>query len=323
VDLVQISRKVWLHRFVALPVIALTLIAAFYVVAVKKPTYEVSSSYVLINPPDPPSADEIARHPQLRNIGANNPYTRFADQSAMIGLLASRMGTESTRQELAAKGADPGYTVAPSTDIGYGSYLLEITGVGHSPETAVKTAQLVGTELTSQLRGMQAAQGVSPHYMIQAQNVVSPDHAKQKVSGKLRPLIGVLVIGAILLFIVISGAEALAAIRSEWSEAKRREAKGAAEPDHRAGPPESGEAPARETRRRERHRMQGRRDNGRKPSRQTVMRENGGELARSENGREPARNGNGRDPVRNAAENNSRSGKRRRRPRAKGTGSKA
>jgi hypothetical protein len=355
VDLVQISRKVWLHRFVALPVIALTLIAAFYVVAIKQPSYEVSSSYVLINPPDPPTADEIAKNPQLRNIGANNPYTRFADQSAMIGLLASRMDTESMRQSLAEKGADPGYRVAPSADIGYGSFLLEITGVGHSPDTAVKTAQLVGGALTSELRRMQSDQGVSSQYMIQAQLVVAPDHAQQRVSGKLRPLIGVLVIGAILLFVVISAAEALAAFKSDWLEAIRREA--GDDPERAKEPPagKGGRAGARKPRRRQGRRAPRRSGNGRTPSRETVMRENGREPAQRENGRapaqrengrkpaqrdeEPAQRENGRDPAQRdeepaqrdngreaapqAARKTSRSGKGRRRPRPKGAGSKA
>jgi hypothetical protein len=208
------------------------------------------------------------------------------------------MGTESTRQALAAKGADSAYTVAPSADIGYGSFLLEITGVGNSPETAVRTAQLVGTELTRQLRSMQADQGVSPQYMIQAQNVVSPDHAKQKVSGKLRPLIGVLVIGAILLFVVISGAEALAAIRAEWSEAKRRETAGDAGSAQEAAGSESGLATARAARRPERRRAPGRRNNGRKPERETAGRQNGRAAAQRENGRAPAQRQNGRAPDR-------------------------
>jgi hypothetical protein len=283
VDLLQITRKVWLHRLVALPVIALTVIGAFYVLAIKKPTYEVSSSYVLINPPDPPTAEEIASNPKLKGLNADNPYTRFADQSAMIGLLSSRVGAESVRQSLSEQGADPDYRVGPSTDIGYGSFLLEITGVGSSPEGAVRTAQLVGGALTSELQKMQASQGVVPQYMIQAQLVVAPDHALQRVSGKLRPLIGVLVIGAILLFVVISAAEALASIRTDWSGARAREAK-----------------------------------NGREPVRETAVRENGGEPARESAIRE-----NGHEPAREKAGNGSRSRKRQRRGRGKRTGSKA
>jgi hypothetical protein len=283
VDLLQITRKVWVHRLVALPVIALTVIGAFYVLAIKKPTYEVSSSYVLINPPDPPTAEEIASNPKLKGLNSDNPYTRFADQSAMIGLLSSRVGAESVRQSLSEQGADPDYRVGPSPDIGYGSFLLEITGVGSSPEGAVRTAQLVGGALTTELQRMQASQGVVPQYMIQAQLVVAPDHALQRVSGKLRPLIGVLVIGAILLFVVISAAEALASIRTDWSGARAREAK-----------------------------------NGREPDWETAVRENGGEPARESPIRE-----NGDEPARAKAENGSRSRKKRRRGRGKRTGSKA
>jgi hypothetical protein len=45
----------------------------------------------------------------------------------------------------------------------------------------------------------------------------APDTASQKVSGKLRALIGVFVLGVVLLFVVISAAEGLATLRAEWS----------------------------------------------------------------------------------------------------------
>lgn len=51
--LLQISRKIWRYRVVTLPVLALTLLGAFYVVAIKKPEYSATTSYVLINPPAP------------------------------------------------------------------------------------------------------------------------------------------------------------------------------------------------------------------------------------------------------------------------------
>ena len=55
-NLLLIARKIWRYRLVTLPVIALTLLGLFYVMAVKAPEYKVSSSYVLINPPPPPTA---------------------------------------------------------------------------------------------------------------------------------------------------------------------------------------------------------------------------------------------------------------------------
>ena len=64
--------------FVTLPIIGLTLIAAFYVVAVKAPGYKVSSSYVLINPPPPPTADQIA---QQTGAGAHQSRTTLTPAS--------------------------------------------------------------------------------------------------------------------------------------------------------------------------------------------------------------------------------------------------
>jgi hypothetical protein len=48
--------------------------------------------------------------------------------------------------------------------------------------------------------------------------VVAPDHAEERLSGKLRPLVGLLAMGAIVLFVVISAAEALATLRRERAD---------------------------------------------------------------------------------------------------------
>ena len=92
-DLLLISRKIWRYRIVTLPVIALTLLGAVYVIAIKAPEYKVSSSYILINPPLPPTPDEIARNPALGRINPNNPYTRFSDQSVIVSLLSSSLSS--------------------------------------------------------------------------------------------------------------------------------------------------------------------------------------------------------------------------------------
>lgn len=217
-DLLQISRKIWRHRIVTLPVVVLTLLGAFYVVAFKAPVYSASSSFVLINPPLPPTAQEIARNPALGRIDSNNPYTRFPDQSVIVGLLSSSLSNESARQALSGKGADSRYTVAPASQFASSSLLVDVTGVASTPQEAMQSAELVGAALTAELDRMQASQGVDPHYRIKAQRVVAPDHAEQRLSGKLRPLVGVLAMGALLLFVVISAAEALATLRAERSE---------------------------------------------------------------------------------------------------------
>ena len=174
-DLLLIARKIWRYRLVTLPVIALTLLGVFYVIAVKAPEYKVSSSYILINPPPPPTADEIARDPALGRINPNNPYTRFSDQSVIVSLLSSSLSSDSARQELVKAGADPGYTVSPDLQLGYSSSVVEVTGVGSTAPGAVHTAELVGAALTRELDRVQASQGVDPHYMIKAQPGRGPE----------------------------------------------------------------------------------------------------------------------------------------------------
>jgi hypothetical protein len=218
VDLLPIFRKIWRYRVVTLPVIALTLLGALYMVVAKAPVYKVSSSYVLINPPPPPTADDIARDPALGRINANNPYTQFSDQSVIVSLLSNSLSNDSARQALSKAGADPRYTVAPDVALGYSSLVVEVTGVGSSPETAVQSAKLVGTALTRELDRLQASQNVDPSYMIKTQQVVAPDSPKLQVSSRARPLIAVLVFGAILLLVVVSAAEAVDTLRAERRE---------------------------------------------------------------------------------------------------------
>ncbi len=213
--LLLIWRRIWRYRVVTLPVIALTLLGAFYIIAIKAPVYQVSSSYILINPPPPPTADEIARDPALGRINSDNPYTRFSDQTAIVSLLSSSLSSDAARQELVKEGADPSYTVSPDLQLGYSSSVVEITGVGSTPQSAVHTAELVGTALTRELDRVQVSQGVDPHYMIKAQPVVAPNSPKLQVSSTLRPLVGMLAICAILLLLVVSAAEALDTLRTE------------------------------------------------------------------------------------------------------------
>ena len=216
-DLLLISRKIWRYRLVTLPVIALTLLGAFYVIAIKAPEYKVSSSYILINPPPPPTPDEIARNPALGRINPNNPYTRFSDQTVIVSLLSSSLSSDTARQELVNAGADPRYTVSPTCSSVTRAWWWR------SPEWAPQRKapshrRAGGCGPYSRARPVQASQGVDPHYMIKTQAVVAPDSPKLQVSSTLRPLVGVLAIGAILLLLVVSAAEALETLRAELNQ---------------------------------------------------------------------------------------------------------
>ena len=217
-DLLTIIGKIWRHKLVTLPVILLTIVAAGYVVAVKKPVYEAKSSFVLLNPPAAPTAEDIARDPELGRIKPDNPYTRFGDQSVIIQVLASTMSGDQARHALVKAGADERYTVAPSAEFGYSSPIVQVTAIGWTADIAMKSANLVRDAATRELDRMQSAQGVDKRYRIKALEVDAPDQAELQASGQLRMLVGMLVLGAVGLFMVVSIADALETLGRERME---------------------------------------------------------------------------------------------------------
>jgi hypothetical protein len=214
-SLMLIAHKVWRYKLATIPVLLFMVVGAFYVLAIKTPVYETSSTFILVNPPAPPSDGAIAADPSLAHIGADNPYTRYSDQSVVVQVLAGRLSSDEARAALERRGADPGYTVAPSPEFGFSAPILQITGTGSSAGAAVQTATLVGTAVTRELNRMQAVQHVAPKYRIVTQQVVAPHEARLKASGKLRALVAVLVVGAVLLFLAVSVADALTVLRKD------------------------------------------------------------------------------------------------------------
>jgi hypothetical protein len=214
-DLLSIVRKIWRYKLVTIPVVLLTLCGAIYVVAVKQPVYEASSSFVLINPPAPPTAEDIARDPSLGRIDSDNPYTRFTDQSVVVEVLASSITSPSARRTLGKAGADRRYTVAPVSEFGYSSPIIQITAQGWTPQAAIRSAKLVTAAVTRELDHMQQAEGVNPKYRIRTRQLEVPDSAELRASGQLRMLVAVLGLGAVLLFVVVSAADALSTFRAE------------------------------------------------------------------------------------------------------------
>ena len=172
--------------------ILLTLAGAAYVITVKQPLYEASSSYILISPPAAPTAEQIACDPELGKVKADNPYTRFADQSVVINVLKRKMSAESVRNTLVRAGADPRYTLKSATEFGASVPIIQVKALASSPEAAMRSAQVVGHVVAGELDRMQTAHDVDPAYRITAMQVEAPDGARRKAPGQLRILVGVL-----------------------------------------------------------------------------------------------------------------------------------
>lgn len=215
-DLFLIAGKIWRYRLFTLPVMILTIAGAAYVVAVKKPMYQAAASYLLINPPSPPSDVEIAENPALAKVKADNPYTRFGDQSVIIDVLVRTIGTPKNRVALMRAGADPRYAVSSGAQgFGSNSPIVQVVGIGSSPQAAMKTAEVVSHGVLGELDRIQADQKVDREYRIKAIQVEAPQGAQLRASGQLRTLVGVVVFGAIVLFVVVSLADGVQALRRE------------------------------------------------------------------------------------------------------------
>lgn len=203
-DLLTIIRAIWRHRLAVTPVILLTALAALYVLVVKPPVYEASSSLLLVNPPDAPTAAQIVADPKLAKINTNNPYYNLGDvwtADALISVVAS----DSAQAQVALSNA---VDVPP---------IIQITGSASSPQAAIKVVDMVTSVAVADLHQMQTRQGVNDLYTIKTVELVQPRQAKLSVGGKLRSLIAVLGLGAILLFVTISAAQAMEKRRMDGS----------------------------------------------------------------------------------------------------------
>lgn len=217
-DLISIFRAVWRHKLVTIPVILFICLASFYIIAIKAPIYQASASFALVYPPGPPTAAEVAADPKLEKINSANPLVAYGDPSAVTAIVTSLLTTPASQQELEKAGAGNQYQVTASVG---SSYIVDITGVGSSPQAAVLSAKLV-TQATEQiLYQIQVKQGVNPLYMIKSYQLQVPSQSAQKLSGKLRDLVAVLALGILLLFIAISIAEAIGTRRAGPSVTNR------------------------------------------------------------------------------------------------------
>ena len=209
--LLAVMRSLWRHKLVTFPVIGLTLAVAVYTVAFEPPVYESNVEYLLFGPPPVP---QNTTDPDVLR-GADNPYTRVGDMTVIAQLMSTRMSANQARQALAAQGADPTYVVKPGGGFGFSTPTIEITGTGSTAQSAVKTADLVGAALTTELGQMQKAADVAPRYRITVRSVVPAHGATRRPSGAMRRLVGIIAAGSVLIFFIVSILGAIATMRGE------------------------------------------------------------------------------------------------------------
>jgi capsular polysaccharide biosynthesis protein len=235
-DLFSIVRVIWRNKIAVIPVIILVIVGIYYILEIKPPVYNTSASVLLVNPPNPPTAQQIVQDPGLAKINSNNPYVNDGLQT-VADILINLIGSADNNQALIKAGADPRYQAALSADFG-NPPIIEVTGIASTPQGAVKSANLVVEAVNSDLKQIQKVQGVNDTYLIKAINVIPAHGASLTRSGKLRTLIALLGLGTILMLVVISVAEALRNRRTGSSAAP-----GSTTPSRDSFTPRTGEIP--------------------------------------------------------------------------------
>ena len=208
-DLFIILGTIWRHKIVTIPVIVLTLLGLFYVLEVKPPTYQSTGSILLVNPPGPPTAQQIAANPSLGKISTANPYVSYGNLNFVADVVINIVDSPSVQQSLVQAGADPRYAVALAVELG-NPPIIQVTGVASNGSEAIRTAQLVVGAVEQHLIQIQQNQSVNSRYMITGQEFAKPEIATKSVSGKLRTMITFLALGLIVLLVAVSIMEAFA-----------------------------------------------------------------------------------------------------------------
>jgi hypothetical protein len=216
-DVLAIVRALKRHWRWTVPIIVITVLVAGYVYFATPTSYEATASYVLFPAPTAPTPDDIKANPALGLVHADNPYARM-DQSVVVDILAKRVNDDTNRARLEARGADSGYQVVTGGLYGIASPTADIQGTGDSAARAITTAKIVGKDFADNLHEIQAAQGTDEQYMVKAVEVDPPTSATQKSSSRLRSMLAVLGLGALLLFVMISIAEAFDSVKRERIE---------------------------------------------------------------------------------------------------------
>jgi len=206
-DLFAIGGSLWRHKLVTIPVILLTFLGMYYVIAVRPPTYQSKADILLTNPPGPPTSAQIAADPSLARVNAYNPFVSLENLVQVADVLIEMVSSPAARAALVQAGANPQYQLALDASLETPPG-IEVTGVAPTARGALQSAQLVADVVSQDLYQIQAKKNVEKVYMITSIEFVKPTAATTVLSGKLRTLIEVLALGFILLLVGVSVSQA-------------------------------------------------------------------------------------------------------------------
>jgi hypothetical protein len=206
---VSIASVLWKQKWLAIPVVMLTALAAVYVVRTKPPVYDATSSVLLTEPLKQATQAQIAADPSLKHANSDNIFADYGDLDIVANAVIDSVTSQASQAGLIKAGSGTRYQLELSRDSG-NPPIIDITGVGSTATAAVKSAQALTAAVRQDLVTLQINQKVSPFYLIGADNIVKPTQAQRSSAAQLRALAAVLGAGIVLLLIVVSSADAAA-----------------------------------------------------------------------------------------------------------------
>jgi uncharacterized protein involved in exopolysaccharide biosynthesis len=207
VDLLSIAQTIWRHKKLMIPVLILTGVLAIYVVKIKPPVYESNASVLLTNPQSGATPTQMKTDPSLKTVNPYNTFVSYGDLDVVANAVMDLINSPAEAAPLVKQGVTE-FSLQLSSDFG-NPPIIEITSQGSSRQAAIQSANVLVAAVKNDLYQIQKAQGVNTFYMISSYEVVKPVQADPSSSGKLRSLIAVLALGALLGLVVISVADAL------------------------------------------------------------------------------------------------------------------
>lgn len=210
-DPLLILKVLWRHKWVALPVVLVTILACSYVLFLGPRTYESSQTYALAQP-KVPTAREIEENPALGELNQDNPYLRATDSSLLSQVVIARLSTVEVAEELVSLGLSTEYRIEPMNSLTSG--LVRSTVSADDPQVAIDTVEKLDELFTSTLRDVQKVNDADDMFLVRAIKVDSPYPATEAVSSRIRTVIVTGVGGLVLLFAAISIAQSVSLNRS-------------------------------------------------------------------------------------------------------------
>lgn len=221
-DPLSVVKTLWRHKFILIPVVLVTVVAAGYLFAFGPRTYQSTATFALVNPLVP-TEQQILKDPALGLLNSNNPYLRSSDNTLIAQVLTTRLGDLGVAKALEMKGLGTEYTVERAGSFGTG-LLVQLTANGSTPEQAMDTVKVLGEYLVQELKAMQEVNGADERFLFTALAITLGDQATEQFSSRLRAVIMVGAGGVILLFASVSAAQALDRKR-DLSEKPRKDKK--------------------------------------------------------------------------------------------------